>query len=141
VDPGRDAFEARVDQEIKRAGLDPRIRRAFCARVDLNGDGTPDGVALVWAPGWSDASGGTLLVFRGERSGYRLVSRTRPVRLPVCVAADRSAGWLDLLTPTGGGGQPGGMISLRYDGAAYPSEASALDILPEIPEGLTRILP
>ena len=71
-------------------------RRRACAKrsevrhalIDLNGDGADDALVFLTDPDWCAAAGCTLLVFRGSKSGYALISDSRAVETPIRVTAE-----------------------------------------------------
>jgi hypothetical protein len=94
--------------------------RYFDARVDLNGDGTPESIALVAGPMVCGTGGCPVFVFASGPDGYRLVSRLSVVQPPVRLAPRSSQGWRNLVVGIGGGGLAAGSAELRFDGTAYP---------------------
>jgi hypothetical protein len=130
-----------IREELQAADVPAHASRIMTRVVDLNADSKPDVLALVWAPGWSDANGATLLVYQAGLFGYSRVSKISSVRVPVFAGKTRSHGWIDLLAPSGLAGQNAGLTPLQFDGKTYPDQASDLDQLPEIPQNLDRLLP
>ncbi|MCM5570088.1 hypothetical protein M6I34_06175 [Burkholderiaceae bacterium FT117] len=92
----------------------------FDARVDLDGDGTPEVVAMVAGPMVCGTGGCPVLVFTPSPDGLRLVSRISVSRPPVAVSSRSSHGWRNLIVTIGGGGIPSGSAELRFDGRRYP---------------------
>ena len=95
------------------------------ALADLNGDGIDDAVVLLQGSKGCGPDGCTLLVFRGSREGYNLVSRTTPVKGPVAVATTRTNGWADLVVTTSGVGK----VLLVFESYGYTANA-ALAVAP-----------
>ena len=91
------------------------------ASVDLDGDGIDDLLMLLDDQNWCDAGGCTLLVFRGDATGYRLVSDSVSTRAPIAVADRRNRGWRDLLVTVGSDGESG-QVALEFDGTRYPND-------------------
>ena len=94
--------------------------RYFDARVDLNGDGRDEVVALVAAPMLCGTGGCPVFVLTPQDAGYRVVSRLSVVQPPVRVSPRNSNGWRNLVVGIGGGGLPAGNAELRFDGTSYP---------------------
>lgn len=93
----------------------------FDARVDLNGDGTPEAVVYAAGPMVCGTGGCPVFVFAPGPDGYRLVSRLSVVRPPVRLSPRSSHGWRNLVVGIGGGGLAAGNAELRFDGKAYPT--------------------
>jgi hypothetical protein len=93
---------------------------AVRAGADLNGDGVPEAVVLMTEP-QCITTGCPLLVFLATQQGYRVVSRTDGVRLPVKVAGESSEGWRDLIVA----GADGQSRRLRFATKGYPTLAAA----------------
>jgi hypothetical protein len=89
--------------------------------VDLDGDGIDDLLMLLDDQNWCDAGGCTLLVFRGDAAGYKLVSDSVSTRAPIAVADRRNRGWRDLLVTVGSDGESG-QVALEFDGTRYPND-------------------
>ena len=90
------------------------------ATVDLNGDGEDDAVVIVRGLSWCGTDGCTMLVFRGTPSGFRFVSRTTVSNVPIRVSNVKSHGWKSLIVSS----RRTGDMLLKYDGRAYPRDAS-----------------
>jgi len=90
------------------------------ALTDLNGDGIDDAVVLVEGGETCSAQGCPLLIFRGGREGYNLVSRTVPVKPPVAVATTRNNGWSDLVVNAPGIGK----VVLVFESYGYTANAA-----------------
>lgn len=98
--------------------------RYLAGRVDLDGDGRPEVVALASGRDACGSGGCMAFVLRDHGEGYRLVSAISTVRAPILGATERSRGWRDLIVEVGGGGAEGGARRLRFDGKGYPDNAS-----------------
>jgi hypothetical protein len=61
-----------------------------------------------------------MLVFRGMKSGFRLVSSSTLTYPPVRVLSGKELGWRTLLVVTGGIGP----VVMRFNGRKYPSNPS-----------------
>lgn len=95
------------------------------ALADLNGDGIDDAVVLLQGSKGCGPDGCTLLVFRGSREGYNLVSRTASVDGPVSVATTRTNGWSDLIVNSPGIGE----VLVVFETYGYSANA-ALAMVP-----------
>lgn len=113
-----------LDEAVATQGGAPRspFRQAL---TDLNGDGVDDAIVLVQSGDSCTTEGCPLLVFRGSREGYNLVSRTTPVKGPVAVATTRTNGWADLVVTTSGVGK----VLLVFESYGYTANA-ALAVAP-----------
>jgi hypothetical protein len=109
--------------ECPRPG-DAGALRYVAGVVDLNSDGTPEVVALALGREACGSGGCTAFVLRDSGTGYQVVTRITTVSAPILAAADRSAGWRDLIVGVAGGGAEPGARVLRYSGNSYPENAS-----------------
>lgn len=90
------------------------------ALTDLNGDSYLDAVVLMRDSDHCGSGGCTMLVFRGMKSGFRLVSSSTLTYPPVRVLSGKELGWRTLLVVTRGIGP----VVMRFDGRKYPSNPS-----------------
>jgi hypothetical protein len=93
------------------------------AGADLDADGTPEALVYISGEDWCSITGCTLLVMRAGTTGYAVISRVKRVRLPVGISRQSSSGWRDLLLATGVAGSIR-LVTLKFDGSAYPGNAS-----------------
>ena len=94
----------------------------FAARVDLDGDRTPEWIVHVAGPSVCGTGGCDTLVFKEKEKQLELVTRITVTRPPIVVAETRTEGWRDLMVHVRGGGiLPGHDARLRYDGRTYPT--------------------
>lgn len=91
------------------------------AKVDLNGDGTDEVLAYVGGPMMCGSGGCNLVVLKRAGDGYREVGELSVVQLPVGVLKTKTHGWRDLAVSVSGGGSPGGIMRVPFDGKAYAS--------------------
>lgn len=91
-------------------------------RTDLDGDGRQDVLVYLMGPYVCGTGGCTLLVFRQEARGYRLVSSFPTSRLPVIVPAAGRSRWRDLWRMQSGGGAPATWVREVFDGRGYRSK-------------------
>lgn len=95
------------------------------AEVDLDGDGTPEVLAYLGGPMFCGTGGCNLVVLKRDGEGFRKMGETSVVQLPVGVLDTKSHGWRDLAVSVSGGGMSEGISRLRFNGTAYPENASA----------------
>lgn len=88
--------------------------------VDLDGDSVDDLVVLMSSPGWCGSGGCTMLIFHGTQDGFDLISDCSVVGDPVRVSPTQTHQWSDLIVYSRGKGD----VRLRFDGKAYPNNAS-----------------
>lgn len=91
---------------------------------DLDGDGADEAIVYLTGPYFCGSGGCSLLVLTKAGAMWREVGKVSTVRTPIAVLATRSHGWRDLAVKVAGGGGPVGTVLLRFDGAAYPGNAS-----------------
>lgn len=89
------------------------------ALVDLNGDGNDDAIVFLQGTGWCGSGGCTMLVLRGEKSGYQLMSRSTVTSTPIRIAQSTDHGWQDLIVHSDGANR-----LLRFNGSQYPLNPS-----------------
>lgn len=89
------------------------------AETDLDGDGTDEVVAYVGGPLMCGTGGCNLVVLKRDGDGFRQVGDLSVVQLPVGVLATKTNGWRDLSVSVSGGGRPGGIMRVPFDGKAY----------------------
>lgn len=117
------------------------IRYAL-AWKDLNGDGLDEAIVYLTGQYFCGSGGCSLLVLSKDGEGWRTVGDVSTTRTPVSVLASSSNGWRDLAVAVAGGGGPAGTMALKFDGKAYPGNASIAELtdatgqtlLPETPE-------
>lgn len=97
----------------------PSFRHAL---TDLNGDRQQDAVVLLLGPGWCGSGGCTLLILKGAKDRFALVSSTSVTLEPIRQARDRARGWSNLIVHSRGRGD----VVMRYDGRRYPGNPSRL---------------
>ncbi len=99
------------------------------AEADLDGDGTPEVLAYLGGPMFCGTGGCNLVVLKRAKQadgseGFRKMGETSVVQLPVGVLASRTRGWRDIGVTVSGGGMAEGIARLRFNGKAYPQNAS-----------------
>ena len=90
------------------------------AMVDLNGDGQEDAVVLLSGTDWCGTGGCTMLIFKNDRGGYLLLSRSTVTRSPIRISPAVTNGWKDLIVSARGQGD----TLMQFDGSAYPGNPS-----------------
>lgn len=109
-------------------------------RIDLDGDGRNDGLALMRTPylSWCNDEGCHMVVLHAEEDGFTLAGDIAPVRGPVIVSEGRTNGWRDIVMRVQGHLEADAQnIALRFDGKSYtplgsvsPTEVSGTKIFP-----------
>jgi hypothetical protein len=117
------ALIAAVQAHAEKAGVRQVVRMRHVL-ADLNGDGIDDAVVLLRDPDWSGTGGCTLLVLRGDKRGYSVVSASSVTELPIRIAPERAHGWKTLIVHSAGRGD----VLMRFDGKRYPANPSLLPI-------------
>jgi hypothetical protein len=92
------------------------------ALVDLNGDGSRDAVVLLLDPDWCGAAGCTLLVLKGSRRGFTVLSQSGASDAPVRLSPIVVGGWKTLLVYSRGRGE----VLMRFTGTRYPVDPSQM---------------
>ena len=95
------------------------------ASADLNGDGNVEFLLYATNWVWCGSGGCTLFIVAHGDRGYRLVSRTTIVRLPVRLLPNIHNGWRDLgVIVRGGGIARAYEARLPFDGRKYAENPS-----------------
>jgi hypothetical protein len=89
------------------------------AEADLDGDGVKEVLAYVGGPMMCGTGGCNLFVLKRDGAGFREVGDLSVVQLPVGVLTTKTNGWRDLAVSVSGGGRPGGIMRVPFDGSAY----------------------
>lgn len=98
--------------------------------MDLNGDGVKDALVLQ-RPSWCGTGGCTLLLSKGHKDNFTIVSRSTLVRGPLLVSDHRTKGWRDLVLEVSGGGKAPKKVALKFNGRKYPLNPPVLPALPK----------
>jgi len=117
------ALTAALQAHAEKAGVRQTVNVRH-ALADLDGDGRGDALVFLTDPDWCATEGCTLLVFRGGKSGYALVSNSRGVETPIRLTTERSQGWKTLVVHAKGRGE----VLMRFSGKRYPADAAALPL-------------
>lgn len=91
------------------------------ADYDLDGDGTKEVLAYVGGPMLCGSGGCDLVVLKDKQGKLTKVGELSVVQLPVGVLDSKTNGWRDLAVSVSGGGSPGGIMRVPFDGSAYAS--------------------
>ena len=94
------------------------------AFADLNGDGSREAVVYLEGRYLCGSGGCHTLVFRYDRSSYRLISDIPITRPPIRLLEGTTNGWRDLSVWVSGGGLSGHEAILPFDGNSYPTNPS-----------------
>lgn len=92
--------------------------------VDLNEDSLPDAIVLMTDPDFCGSGGCSMLIFRGTRGSFELVSASTLARRPILILKEASKGWRSLSVMVAGGGAKSGQALMRFDGSRYPRNPS-----------------
>ncbi|MBD2550399.1 hypothetical protein H6G65_12550 [Microcystis elabens FACHB-917] len=88
-------------------------------RIDLDGDGRLETVAVVVGSYACSSGGCSLLIFRDNDGSLELVAENGLFQSPLTVVSNRHRGWLDFTMPASLHGAPDGLKELRFDGRTY----------------------
>ena len=94
------------------------------AFVDLNGDGSREAVVYLEGRYLCGSGGCHTLVFRYDRSSYRLISDIPITWPPIRLLDGTTNGWRDVSVWVRGGGLRGHEVVLPFDGNTYPTNPS-----------------
>ena len=123
-DPGNGPFMTAIEKYVKDKG-GPASSHFEFTRIDLDGDGRREGLAIMTAPHhyWCDFDGCRVAIFQASNHDFRLVSEIEPVRGPLIVSESTTNGWRDLIVNVSGRrGWDAKDVALKFDGASYPAQ-------------------
>jgi hypothetical protein len=107
-----------VDKALKaRYGETPAYEYAI---ADLNDDAVPDAVVLFTSPDWCGSGGCNMVILRGTKDAFVVVSSSTITRQPVRVLKETRKGWRSLSVSISGGGAEPGEVLMRFNGKSYP---------------------
>jgi hypothetical protein len=109
-----------VKAYVKKQGDDqkPPYKSAL---FDLDNDGRDDALVLLTGPDWCGSGGCTMLVFKGLKEEFKLVSSTSVTLEPIRVLERvPSNGWASLIVHSRSHGE----ALLRFNGKKYPANSS-----------------
>jgi hypothetical protein len=114
---------------VETVGMEARY--AF-GRVDLNGDGSEEVLAILTGSVFCGTGGCTLFLLEKAEDAYAVINRFPISRLPIIVSDHTTAGWADLLRPEYGGGAERSYVKHVFDGSRYvEAERLPADVTPE----------
>lgn len=141
-DPSDGKLVETLTQYIKDKGGPANTSYEF-SRIDLDGDGRRDGIAVMRLPfnQWCTGDGCMMVVFKASEDDFARVSEITPVRTPVTISKTRTNGWHDLLMRVDGHLEwPAKSVALRYDGVGYPQDPfyePGIQAMNEMAEGVS----
>ncbi len=141
-DPGNSLFMEALEGYI-RSKEGPAYSRYEFTRIDLDGDGRREGLALITSPHrhWCSANGCPLAIFKAHDDGFSLIAETSPVRGPLTISIKKTNGWRDIIARVSGREYlESKTVALRYDGQTYPRHPAFEPAYNENPAG-TIIFP
>ena len=95
----------------------PPFRHAL---TDLNADGQADAIVLLLGSSWCGSGGCNMLVFRGTKDGFTLVSASTITNEPIRVSPENTQGWKTLIVYSKGRGD----VLMQFNGTHYPLNPS-----------------
>ena len=113
------ALRAAVESYVQRHGAQhiPSYQHAF---ADLNGDGIKDAIVLLTGTNWCGTDGCTMLVMRGAKKVYSLVSESMIPEQRIRVSTLSVNGWRTLIV----GSRGKNAVALPFDGQRYPGNTA-----------------
>lgn len=92
------------------------------ARVDLDNDGSRDGIVLFKLPHtyWCGWDGCGMAVFKAGKEKFTPIATISNVRGPIYVSAESNQGWKDIIIRVSGTNMPDKNIKLQYNNGSYP---------------------
>jgi hypothetical protein len=129
------ALRAAVQDYVEKHGEHqaPPFRYAL---TDLNGDGRDDAIVLLLGTSWCGSGGCNMLVFRGTKDGFTLVSGSTVTSAPIRVSSEKAQGWKTLIVYAKGRGD----VLMRFNGTRYPSNPSSQPIATPAQVGAAQIV-
>lgn len=115
IDPGTEVdleVQEAVNQYFKIHRTDPQKTKFSSVKYDLNGDGIEEAIVLL---DWCSNQGCEMLIFEGQKNGYRFSSRISRVRTPIVIAQTQHYLWQSLLIE-----KNAQSYILDFDGISYP---------------------
>jgi uncharacterized protein len=134
------AVEKVIAAEMQTQNMKVDEQKIDADYVDLNGDSTLDAIVILSGSYWCGTGGCTMLVFTGQGSTFKLLSRSSLVRPPLTVAETKTKGFRDLILDVSGGGMPAKKVALKFDSTGYPENPSDQPALPKNAKILGKVL-
>jgi hypothetical protein len=121
TDPSDEALRAAMQSFINESGA-PAFSLYDFERVDLNGDGRRDALALFKNPYgyWCGLYGCTMLVLKASDTDFKIVNAVQPVRGPLIVSDQSTNGWKNIIVRVSGRWTETKDVALTFDGNGYP---------------------
>ena len=91
------------------------------AHADLDGDGTDEAIVYLLGQYWCGSGGCNAYVLQAEGDSWAIRMETSVTQTPIGVLDTVTNGWRDIFVTVGGGGSPGGMVAMSFDGTMYPA--------------------
>jgi len=107
-----------VNQYFAIHRTDPKNTQFNTVKYDLNGDGIKEAIVLL---DWCSKEGCEMLVFEGQKSGYRFSSRVSRVKAPITIGKTQHYLWQSLLMDINDK-----TLKLDFDGISYPVQTRDL---------------
>lgn len=124
TDPDDSVFVAALKTHFQTYNA-PSYSQYQFSRIDLDGDGRRDAIALLTAPYhyWCSKDGCTILIFKARNNSFKMLSQITPVQNPVLVSDHSSYGWKDLIVRVPGTtlNHESKNVILHFNGKGYPS--------------------
>ena len=107
-----------VNQYFTIHRTDPKNTQFNTVKYDLNGDGIKEAIVLL---DWCSEDGCEMLIFEGQKSGYRFSSRISQVKAPITISKTQHYLWQSLLVDINDQ-----TLKLDFDGISYPVQTRDL---------------
>lgn len=120
-DPALEAALHRASPDYTRhavAAGGMEARYAY-GRVDLNGDGIEEVLAILIGPMFCGTGGCNLLLLKKDEDGFTVINAFPISRLPIIVSDHKTARWSDIVRPEHGGGAELSYVKHVFDGSRY----------------------
>jgi len=108
-----------VQEYVEKKGERERPQFRY-ALIDLDGDGSDDAIVLLLGSSWCGSGGCTMLVFRGTKDKFTVVSGSTITYEPIRVSPEKAHGWKTLIVYSKGKGD----VLMRFNGERYPLNSS-----------------
>ena len=119
--PAADPRAEDIRRFLQQEYADAETIRYATGWSDLDGDGNEEALIYLASPYFCGSGGCPTRVLTQAGAMWRSVGDISVSRTPVTVLGSETNGWKDLTVDVGGGGMPGGIALLKFDGRSYPS--------------------
>lgn len=132
-DPNDTMFMNSVAEWLQTTSAPANSQYQF-TRIDLDGDGMREGIALFESPyqEWCIEYGCTMFIFQAHEEGFSYLSEISPIRGPLVVTDRTTNGWRDIMAYVSGrSAYAAKNVSLKYNGNGYPMQPAlepAIDV-------------